>query len=163
MANNIEFSLNGADEIMGKIREVKSDVAKRGGRAALRKAAQVVEQALKTNAQALDDIGTGRSIADNVALRWNGRLNKSTGDLGFRIGIMGTAKTARRGEKVELGTGAKTPHWRLLEFGTENMPAKPFARKALAENIALVTNTFITEYNKALDRAIKRAKKAAQK
>jgi HK97 gp10 family phage protein len=49
----------------------------------------------------------------------------------------------------------------LLEFGTEKMAASPFMRKALADHISEVTNTFITEYEKAIDRAIKRAAKAA--
>ncbi|MCY1370928.1 phage protein, HK97 gp10 family [compost metagenome] len=50
-----------------------------------------------------------------------------------------------------------------MEFGTEKARAQPFMRSALADHISEVTNTFVTEYEKAIDRAIKRAqKKAAQ-
>lgn len=61
----------------------------------------------------------------------------------------------------DLSTNAPTPHWRLIEFGTEKMPAAPFMRPALADSISEVTNTFVTEYEKAIDRAIRRAAKKA--
>lgn len=41
------------------------------------------------------------------------------------------------------------------------MKASPFMRSALADNIAEVTSTFVSEYEKAIDRAIKRAQKMA--
>ncbi|MNE79587.1 hypothetical protein D3C80_1760880 [compost metagenome] len=50
-------------------------------------------------------------------------------------------------------------YWRLLEFGTERIRATPFMRPALTESIAEVTNTFVSEYDKSIDRAIKRAAK----
>ena len=61
----------------------------------------------------------------------------------------------------DLSQNAPTPHWRLLEFGTENMAAVPFMRPALANSISEVTNTFVTEYEKSIDRAIRRAAKKA--
>lgn len=127
--------------------------AARGGRAALRKAAQVVVQKAKAGAERIDDKATGRSIADNIALRWNGRLFKRTGDLGFRIGVLHGAVLKNGGD---LSQNAPTPHWRLLEFGTEKMAAVPFMRPALANSISEVTNTFVTEYEKSIDRAIRR-------
>lgn len=158
-SSDVQFGLLGIDELLGKFEEISFDVRRKGGRASLRKAAQVVERALKENAQSLDDPDTGRSIADNVALRWNGKLFKQSGDLGFRVGIMRGAVTPKKGQAVDKGANAPTPHWRLKEFGTENMPADPFARKALADHIAEVTGTFIDEYNRSLDRAIKRSRK----
>ncbi|MNN77334.1 hypothetical protein D3C81_1937890 [compost metagenome] len=115
-------------------------------------------QKAKEGAERIDDKATGRSIADNIALRWNGRLFKQTGNLGFRIGVLHGAVLKDGGD---LGQNAPTPHWRLLEFGTEKMAAAPFMRPALADNISLVTNTFVTEYEKAIDRAIRRAAKKA--
>jgi hypothetical protein len=41
------------------------------------------------------------------------------------------------------------------------MPAQPFMRNALADNVEAATAMFISEYDKALDRAIKRATKKA--
>lgn len=158
MADGVDFSITGLDGLLGKLDSVSYDVRRKGGRAALRKAAQIVVQKAKEGAERIDDKATGRSIADNIVLRWNGRLFKRTGDLGFRIGVLYGAVLRDGGD---LSQNAPTPHWRLLEFGTEKMAAVPFMRPALANSINEVTNTFVTEYQKAIDRAIKRAAKKA--
>ncbi|MDH2184791.1 HK97 gp10 family phage protein [Pseudomonas sp. GD03651] len=158
MADGVEFSILGLDGLLGKLSAVSVDVRHKGGRAALRKAAQVVVRKAKEGAERIDDKATGRSISDNIALRWNGRLFKRTGDLGFRIGVLHGAVLKDGGD---LSSNAPTPHWRLIEFGTEKMPAAPFMRPALADSISEVTNTFVTEYEKAIDRAIRRAAKKA--
>ncbi|MGX1179388.1 HK97 gp10 family phage protein [Pseudomonas sp. IAP-CY TE4608] len=161
MADGVEFSITGLDSLLGKLDSVSYDFRRKGGRAALRKAAQVVVQKAKEGAERIDDKETGRSIADNIVLRWNGKLFKRTGNLGFRIGVLHGAVLAKKGEVVDTSTNAPTPHWRLIEFGTETMAADPFLRSALANSISEVTNTFVTEYEKAIDRAIRRAAKKA--
>ncbi len=88
MADGVEFSLTGLDSLLGKLDSVSDDLRRKGGRAALRKAGNVVVNKAKANARRIDDAATGRSIADNIALRWNGRLFKQTGNLGFRIGVV---------------------------------------------------------------------------
>lgn len=157
--DDIKFSIIGLDSLLGKFDAISYDVKRKGGRSALRKAAQLVANAAKQNAMQLDDPGTGRSIADNVAIRWNSKGFKQTGDLGFRIGVQHGAKLPRTGEEINTGANAPTPHWRLKEFGTESMPADPFMRRALSENINAATTTFLSEYEKSIDRAIKRAAK----
>lgn len=158
MADSVEFSITGLDSLLGKLEAVSYDVKRKGGRSALRKAAQIVAEKAKEGARRVDDSATGRSIADNVAIRWNGRLFKRTGDLGFRVGILHGAVLRNGGD---LSANSPTPHWRLLEFGTEKMQARPFMRSALAGNISAVTNEFVTQYERAVDRAIKRAAKKA--
>lgn len=154
MADGIEFKLEGIDSLVSKLESISYDAKRKGGRSALRKAAQVVANKAKEGAQRVDDPETGRSIAANIALRWNGRLFKISGDLGFRVGVLHGAVLKNGGD---TSANAPTPHWRLLEFGTQKMRAQPFMRKALADHISEVTNTFITEYEKAIDRAIRRA------
>jgi HK97 gp10 family phage protein len=156
---DVSFKITGLDSLLGKLENLKYETKKKGGRFALRKAAQLVRDAAKQNAQGLDDPETGRAISDNIADRWNSRLNKQTGDLGFRVGVLQGARLPKPGAQVSEGQGAPTPHWRLLEFGTEKMVARPFMRPALANNIGAATDTFVREYEKAIDRAIKRAKK----
>lgn len=156
-ADSVSFKITGLDSLLGKLENLKYETKKKGGRSALRKAAQLVRDAAKAGARRLDDAETGRAIADNISERWNGRLNKQTGDLGFRVGVLQGARLPKAGEKVNEGQGAPTPHWRLLEFGTEKMAARPFMRPALATNIDAATDTFVREYEKAIDRAIKRS------
>lgn len=159
MADTVDFSLTGLDSLLKKFEEINFQTRRKSGRAALRKAAMIVVAAAKQNALALDDADTGRSIADNVALRWNGKLFKQSGDLGFRIGILNGAKLPAPGQKPNLAQNAPTPHWRLLEFGTDKMRARPFFRSALENNINPATDTFLKEFEKSIDRAIKKANK----
>ena len=175
MVAELDVQLFGLPDLSAKFESMKYDVRKKGGRAALRKAAQMVAGFAKQGAAALDDPATSNSIAENIAVRWDGRLNKRTGDLGFRVGVLGgaasyanSAENRRKGRAGATYTtggskgnpGGDTWYWRHLEVGTSKMPANPFMRKALAEHIEEVTNEFIRHYDKALDRAIKRAKKS---
>lgn len=153
---DVAVTMTGVDELVKRLEAVRYDVRYKGGRFALRKAAQVVRKAAQANAQALDDADTGRKISKNIAERWNGRLYKTTGDLGFRVGVMQGAVLPKKGEKPDLSAAGPTPHWRLLEFGTERMAARPFMRPALENNLQRATDEFISQYDKALDRAIKK-------
>ncbi|PKL97403.1 MAG: hypothetical protein CVV17_12110, partial [Gammaproteobacteria bacterium HGW-Gammaproteobacteria-7] len=67
MADSLEFSLTGLDSLLGKLESVSHDVKRKGGRSALRKAAQIVAEKAKEGARRVDDSKTGRSIEDNVA------------------------------------------------------------------------------------------------
>lgn len=156
----IEYSISGTDELRGKLRELSDETQRRGGRAALRKAARIVRDAARRNAEKLDDPETGRMISKNIVERWNGRLNKRTGgaEIGFRVGVQHGSAIGKR--NPDQGVNGPTPHWRLLEFGTEKMAAKPFMRPALESNVQAATDEFVREWQKSAERAIKRAQKA---
>ncbi|EKK5245549.1 HK97 gp10 family phage protein [Cronobacter sakazakii] len=156
MADGIDFSIIGIDSLLGKLDSISDDLRRRGGRAALRRAGNVIVDKAKENASRIDDPETGRSIAANVAMRWNGRLFKTNGNLGFRIGVLHGAVLKNH---PDLSENAPTPHWRLIEFGTEKMRAQPFMRPAAESSVGEVVNVFATEYEKSIDRAIKRAQK----
>lgn len=157
MADDFEFSLIGLDSVLKNMGYVSDAVAGKKARSALRKAANVVAAAARVNAENLDDAGTGRKISENIGVRWNGRRFKRSSEFAFRIGVLKGAVLPKN-NNANTGEGAATPHWRLLEFGTKVSPAKPFLRPALENNISQVTNTFITELDKALSSAIKRGK-----
>jgi HK97 gp10 family phage protein len=163
MADSVEFSLTGLDSLLGKLEAVSYDVKRKGGRSALRKAAQAIRDAAKQNAARIDDPETAANISANIVERWNGRLFKRTGDLGFRVGVMGGAGGNKSGAELSGLPGGDTRHFRHVEFGPEYVRAQPVMRPALEENIGLATDVFLREFEKNVDRAIKRAaKKAAQ-
>ncbi|RKT75622.1 HK97 gp10 family phage protein [Rahnella aquatilis] len=156
MADGVDFTLTGLESLLGKIDAISTDLKKKGGRAALRKAANVIADRAKANARRVDDITTGRSIADNIAVRWDPKYFKTTGNLKFKIGVLHGAVFKNHPDKAK---NAPTPHWRLLEFGTENMRAQPIMRPAAENSVADVINTFTSQYEKAIDRGIARAQK----
>lgn len=167
MADAIEFRITGLDELRGKLQELSDDVRKKGGRSSLRKAAKTLADKVRQNALAIDDPKTAESISKNIAERWNGRLNKRTGgdDIGFRIGVLGGARDysaygeLKTGKKATENPGRDTFYWRFVEFGTSRVMARPFIRPVIDQNGQDAINVFFTEYNLAMDRALKRARK----
>lgn len=173
MAADVEFKLTGLDDLLAKLESLGYETRRKGGRAALRKAAMFIASKVKENASRLDDPQTAESIEKNITARWNGRLFKRTGDLGFRVGVMGGARQyadtrgnrrkGRVGQEYYVGDktnpGGDTWYWRFLEFGTSKMAAKPFMRSALADNVTTATGIFVTEFSKSINRAIARASK----
>ena len=156
---DIQFGLNGIEELTAKFKSIQHDVKYKGGRFALRKAANIVADKARQGARRVDDPKTGRNIADNIAVRFSSRTFKRTGNVMFRVGVKHGAVLSIGGEKIK---NAPTPHWRLLEFGTEKMVSHPFMRPALENNISQATNEFISQYKKAIDRAIKKASKVVK-
>jgi HK97 gp10 family phage protein len=180
MADAVQFKIDGLDPLLAKLDSVTKDMKFKGGRFALRKAANLVAVSAKAGALTINDPITSEEIAKNITVRWGSRKFKSTGDLSFRVGVLGgarqpdTAKKQRRRDRAgtqslsELGElsgkgkgnpGGDTYYWRFLEFGTSHARAQPFMRRALEQNIGAATDEFIKQYNKGLDRAIKRAAK----
>ena len=147
----------GIDELSKKLEGLSYDMQKKGGRFALRKAAQVIRDQARSNARQVDDSDTGRSIAQNITEKWGSRFNKQTGDLMFRVGVNQGAVLAKKGETVDKSSGAKTPHWRLLEFGTEKMAPRPFMIPAMQQAAQAATDKFISTMGPAIDRALKRS------
>lgn len=160
----LTYKIDGIESLNKKIKELKNETRKKGGRFALRKAANVIKTQAEENAKKIDDPQSKEEISKNIAIRWNGRLNKRTGNLGFRVGVLGGAIAPAIASGEIKGKGKKNPggdtyYWRFLEFGTQKMKPLPFMRKALSENIEKATNEFVKHYDKAIDRAIKRGKK----
>lgn len=161
MADTVEFNIEGLEELRGKLREVSEDVQKRGGRFALRKAAQIVRDSARQKALLIDDPDSPENISKNIVERWSNRFYRTTGDLKFRVGVLGGAGGSLPSSALGDLPGGDTRHWRYKEFGTEKVPATPFMRPALSENVEKATAEFVTQYGKAVDRAIKRAKKVS--
>lgn len=155
----VEFKLEGADQIIAKLKELGIDARRKTGRTALRKAAQVVRDDAKQRAAQLDDPETAANISKNVVERWSSRYNKRTGDLMFRVGILGGAGGNKKASELSGNPGGDTRHWRYREFGTEYSQATPFMRPALEQNITRAADVFMSEFNRGLDRAIKRKNK----
>lgn len=164
---DVEFQLTGLDQLLRKMKAVAPAVKKKGARFAGRKAANVIRDAVVTKAARLNDPATSEEIAKNVAVRFSSKQFKRTGDVVFRVGILGGARQysntkvnvrkRRVGQTYATGGSSSNPggdtfYWRQLEFGTKNMQARPFMRPALAENVDRATNEFTRQMNLWLDR-----------
>lgn len=163
MADGIEFKLTGIEQLVATMNDVQYETKRKGGRFALRKAAQVIRDQARSNAEKIDDPRSPENISLNIVERWSGRRFRRTGDLMFRVGVLGGAR-ARTNGGSSGNPGGDTFYWRFVEFGTERggpdrVGARPFMRPSVDQAGQRAVNTFITEYQKALDRAIKRAQR----
>lgn len=173
MADGISFEAKEFGALKIKLRGLSFDMQRKGGRFALRKAAQLIARKAAQNAKKLDDPETGNQIAKNIVngnkypgVRWDGNYHNETGDLAFRIGVQGGARAPAIASGELPGEGKDNPggdtfYWRFLEFGTESIGATEFMRPALRNNTAAATAEFVKQYDKALDRALRKLSRGA--
>lgn len=158
MADTVEFSMTGMDEVIEKLKQMSPMVQKKGGRRALARAASIVRAAARQNAMGIDDRTTRELIAKNIAMQWMSGLNRRTGDLGYRIGVRGGARDMTAygefGGEGRNNPGGDTWYWRFVEFGTSEARAKPFMRPALENNVQEATNAFAAELEKQIDKIL---------
>lgn len=179
--SNSQFGLHGIESLTAKFGAINYDLKFKGGRAALRRAANLVRAKAEANALRVDDPKTREIIAKNIVVRFSKKRFQSNGDLMFRVGVLGGARMTSEADRKrrrrkggsgmtleELGEisgagkgnpGGDTFYWRFVEFGTQRNSAKPFMRPALESSAQEATNEFIRSYNRSIDRAINKASK----
>lgn len=177
MADRLDFNIIGVEQLSAKLKVISDDIKFKGGRFALRKAANLVRDAAKKNASKIDDPKTAENIEKNIAVRWSSKTFKRNGNLKFRVGVRGGAQSygntrenrrkGRAGKTYKTDGGKGNPggdtfHWRFAEFGTSRSRAQPFMRRSLSENVGEATAEFVKQYDKAIVRTLRRAEKAAQ-
>lgn len=149
-----EIKIHGLDELTKRLRSLPVELRKKPARSALGKAAKAIKDQAKVNAQALDDSETGRAIADNLTQRFRSKHFRRTGDLMISVGV-GMDKGPIPSGNPDTGPKGNTPHWHLLELGTEKMPAQPFLRPAAETQANQAINVFADGLRKALDKLAK--------
>ncbi|WP_111860704.1 HK97-gp10 family putative phage morphogenesis protein [Acinetobacter sp. CFCC 10889] len=152
---SIQFQIHGLENLQSKLeqlnnpRKVKSAIRK-----ALRQGANVVRDAARSNAKAIDDPETKEKIWRNIAVQGGKSKNKDV--LVMRIGVKGGASMNQHSNASTLASmsGGNTTYWRWIEFGSVNNPAVPFMRPALSNNIQPVTNKVVQILNDEIDKAL---------
>lgn len=156
---SVELNIQGLDEFTKKIAELK-DVKKVRSRArsAARKAMKIVELSAKMGAAYIDDPETREDIQKNIVIR-NGKT-RDFGTVVMCVGIQGGAAMNAKSDIFKLAglPGGNTTHWRYIEFGTSKIPATPFMRPALEQNIQRVTDEFSKTFQKSIETAIAKGK-----
>ena len=173
MADGVEVNLTGLDSVTGKLDAVSQVTRDKSGRAALRKAANVIRDRARNNAARVDDPLTKEAIYKNIVVSFSSKAFRRTGDPTFRVGVMGGAgntpiqrPTSEKAGWVKVLTlpeikviPAGIRYWRFTEFGTEHAAAKPVLRPAINGVDTDVINIFAAELEKSIDRAVRRAAK----
>lgn len=155
---NFEVKLEGLEPIRAKMKTLAKEVRLKPARSALGQAAKLIREQAKQNAASLDDPETGRQIADNIVQRFRSKYHKRTGDLMISVGVATEKGRIPKGNP-DTGTKGNTPHWHLLELGTEHMPAQPFLQPAARSQAEAAISKFTTSLDKSIDRILKKARK----
>jgi len=178
MADGIRFDVSGLDGVKAKMAQLKSEANAKGGRAALRKAAAVLRSQAQSNARRLDDHETTEAIWKNIDIRWDGKAFRQDGQLAFRLGVLGgarqysnTRENKRKGRAGQTyatagsssNPGGDTWYWRHVELGTARVAARPFLRPVAEQAGQKAVDTLALEFNRALDRALRRQAKGVTK
>lgn len=151
----VEFNIEGLDEIQEKLKRLGNPrLIKNAARRSARKAMAIVRDNARNAAKALDDPETAEKIWKNIAIAAGKTRNPN--EVIMRVGVRGGAAQNANTNKVALSklSGGITTYWRYLEFGSAKMPATPFMRPALSNNIQAVTNSFAENFNKEIDKEL---------
>ena len=135
----LTFNPQELEKLNKRLQSLVEKVGKKAMRGAARKAMTKVRNDVK--AAAPEDLNDDDNvkIKTSVALITKWKAN----DLYVKVGIRGGAKK-----------NPDTPYYfRMVEFGTAKMAARPFMRPALESNAQQIMDTVVQELNRALDKA----------
>jgi len=138
------MKVEGLDAVLRKLKDLPIKVRRSAVRKAAGKGAAIIRKKAKENALRVDDPGTGRRIADNIGQRLRSRYFRQTGDTMISVGVLTNKGRIPKGNPDE-GPKGNTPHWHLVELGTEKAKAQPFLRPAAESSVSEVFDTVATE------------------
>lgn len=147
----VEVRITGLDDVVNRLQRLANPKKTRSiARKAARQAMNIVRDAARNNARAIDDPKTREKIWKNITTQ-AGR-SRNPNQVIMRVGVRGGASYSN--PTPPNTSGGDTRYWRFLEMGTSQMPATPFMRPALANNVQKVTDTFSQSFSAELDKEI---------
>ena len=147
----VEVEIRGLDDVVSKLQKLANPRrAKSIARKAARQAMNIVRDAARNNAKAIDDPETSEKIWKNIAIAAGKTRNPN--EVVMRVGVRGGASFSN--PNPPNTSGGDTRHWRWLEFGSVHNPPTPFMRPALQNNIQAVTNSFAENFNREIDKEL---------
>ena len=136
-----EFKIEGMEQFQRKIEKLTNPKkAKSIARKAARQAMNIVRDAARSNAKAIDDTETSEMIQKNIAVQ--GGKTSNSNEIRIRVGVRGGASRNQHSVSTSGLSGGDTRHWRYVEFGTSKTKAQPYMRPVLESNIQNATDAF---------------------
>lgn len=149
----VELNIQGMDQFKRKIEQLANPrKAKQIARKAARQAMNIVRDAARNNAQAIDNRKTDEKIFKNIVTQ--GGKSRNSNEIKMRVGIKGGAGQNQYSVSTAGLSGGDTRYWRHIEFGQSNIPAVPFMRPALSQNLDKVTTKFVQVFDAEITKAL---------
>lgn len=141
-----EFKIEGLDGVLRKMRELSPKIQKKVLVKAVRAGANIIRDDARSRAKQFDDPQSSEKIWKEIVTKVNTRRGRREGGVVMQVGVRGGAKTDKGGQET-----SPIWYWRLIEFGTSKMAARPFMRPALESKAEAATDAIVTELNRGLD------------
>lgn len=151
----VELNIQGMDQLKRKLDQLSNPKkAKQIARKAGRQAMNLVRDAARTNAKAIDDPETREKIHKNIVTQ--GGKSRNSNEIAIRVGVRGGAAMNKNSNREALSglSGGNTTYWRMIEFGNSHQPAVPFMRPALSQNLDKVTTKFVQIFDAEITKAL---------
>lgn len=152
VAANRSFEVKGLRELGAAMKDLGDEVGSRIARGMTNQAAQLVKAAAVANIIKSPSVDKGH-LRDSVIVK---KLGRGESDLTaeYIVTVRGRGKKSKKGVTV---AGAPDAHF--VEFGTVNMPAEPFLRPALDNNVTKAVETMKRYGEKRIEAAARKAAK----
>lgn len=167
----VELNIEGLDELNKKLKQLSNPKkAKQIARKAGRQAMNLVRDAARSNAKAIDDPETREKIHKNIVTQ--GGKSRNSNEIKIRVGVRGGSEFWRMNKGMFRKSDGRTvrmesPYytyipndtrsWWLVEFGTVKTKAQPFMRTALSQNIDKATTKFVQVFDAEITKALREA------
>lgn len=149
----VELNIQGMDQLKRKLDQLSNPKkAKQIARKAARQAMNIARDAARTNAKAIDDPKTREKIHKNIVTQ--GGKSRNSNEIVIRVGVKGGAGRNQHSVSTAGLSGGDTRHFRYIEFGTSKIPAIPFMRPALSQNLDKVTTKFVQVFDAEITKAL---------
>lgn len=149
----VDLNVQGLDELKRKLDQLSNPrKAKSIARKAARQAMNIARDAARTNAKAIDDPKTREKIHKNIVTQ--GGKSRNSNEIVIRVGVKGGAGRNQHSVSTAGLSGGDTRHFRYIEFGTSKIPATPFLRPSLSQNLDKVTTKFVQVFDAEITKAL---------
>lgn len=146
-----DVKLERVDALRPKMQKLDAALNQKLVRQALSAGARKIRDRARTIVSASDDPTTGRKIAKNIVVRYRSKRSKNTGEVVVSVGVAYPRGRMPSGNRDD---GVNTPHWHLLEMGTEHMRAQPFLVPAAIQEAASLPQVIVDDLSKRLDKEV---------
>lgn len=146
-----EVKLERVDQLRPKMKKLDAALQDKLVRQALSAGGRRIRDRARSIVSAHDDPTTGRQIAKNIVVRYRSKRSRNTGDVVVSVGVQYPKGRMPKGNPDD---GVNTPHWHLLELGTEKMQAFPFLVPAAMQEASTLPQVIVDDLSKRLDREI---------
>ena len=118
-----DVKIDGVAQLRERMKGLPYKVQKQVIQPSVRYGAQIIAEQARAIVRHMDDPTTGRQIARNIVVKYRSKRSAQIKGVVYSIGVEYPRGRMPKGNPDD---GINTPHFHLLELGTEKMRAQPF-------------------------------------